>query len=172
MCEGSNEKTIINILLKYNKLIFNNDDLVGIEPYSVKKLKNIITVIKPVNSPIEIYRIGDTMTDKLFIPNVLSHMISQNRISKYHTKPELEILLIINENLLKEYEKVKSKMSAKSFAKAYIYFNGKKYDNSCSFYEEYYDSKERVNLLVDNLIEYKRIKKHNKNEFFLADLLK
>ena len=36
------------------------------------------------------------------------------------TKPELEMLLIISENLAAEYEKVKSKTKPKTFAKANI----------------------------------------------------
>ena len=39
------------------------------------------------------------------------------------------------------------------------------------FLKEYYGN--NVKMLVKNIIEYKRIKKHsNKNELFLADLLK
>lgn len=172
MCEGTNEEVIMEILLEHDKLKITRDDLVGIKPYSVKKLKNVVSIIKPVNEEVEIYRIGDTMTDNVAIPKPLSHILSSDRLYKYHTTPELEILLIINEGLTKEFGKVKSKEKAKTFAKKYIKYNGRKYDNSSNFYREYYGSRERVELLVNNLIEYKRISKHNKKELVLADLLK
>ncbi len=172
MCEGANEQAIINILLKYNKLNIIREDLVGVKPYNVKKLKNVVPDIKAVNEKVELYRIGDTMKDNVAIPKALNHILSNERLYKYHTKPELEILLIINEDLWEKYKKVQSKIKPKTFAKINIKYNGVKYDCSSAFYYNYYDSKERVEMLVKNLIEYKRVKSHNKNELFLADLLK
>lgn len=45
------------------------------------------------------------------------------------------------------------------------------YDNSTAFYRDYYG--ERIELLVDTIKRYKQLKgKHQKDEFYLADLLK
>jgi len=38
LCEGTNEKTIINLLLDANKLRIKRDDLVGLTPYNVRYL--------------------------------------------------------------------------------------------------------------------------------------
>ena len=93
------------------------------------------------------------------------------KIYKYCTKPELEILLILNENLIKEYDKVKSSQSPKTFAKKYIKYNGKKYDQSSEFLSIYYKGT-RVENLIKNITDYKKYKKHNKDELYLYDLLK
>ncbi len=60
------------------------------------------------------------------------------------------MLLILNEGLEKQYEKVKSLESPKSFAKKNIKFNGKKYDQSSEFLKEYYGGKNSQKL-VDNI---------------------
>ena len=81
----------------------------------------------------------------------------------------MEILLIINENLISEFNK--SKESHKDFAKRNIIYNGIRYDQSNSFLETYYGGR-RISKLVDNIKKYKHMKKHEKDELFLADLLK
>lgn len=91
-------------------------------------------------------------------------------IKKYCTKPELEILLIISENMDSEYEKVKSNTSPKIFSKENIVYNRKRYDNSTAFYRDYYG--ERIDLLVNAIKQYKQLKTHQKDELYLADLLK
>ncbi len=173
MCEGPNEETIINILLDNKKLKITRDDLIGLRPYNLRQLNNpyIISELKRYNHPIIIYRIGDTQKDKISIPRELRHIVSQDRIYKFCTKPELEMILIINENLLDKYKKVQSRIKPKSFAKANIRLNGRKYDNSSEFYLDYYSGK-NVSSLIDNLKSYKQNKHHNNDEGYLADLLK
>ena len=92
-------------------------------------------------------------------------------IEKYCTKPELEMLLIISEGLSSNFEKEKSKKSPKSFSKENVVYNRICYDNSTAFYRDYYG--ERIDLLVDTIKRYKQLKgKHQKDELYLADLLK
>lgn len=93
---------------------------------------------------------------------------------------ELEIMKILlrhrclkftNDDLLKEFDKVKSKKKPKQFAKEKIKCNRKRYDNSSKFYAEYFDG--NVQLLVDSIREYKRVRgTHKKDELYLADLLR
>ena len=171
MCEGTNEEELLELLLDNNKLIFKRDDLIGLKPYNIRNLKNpfIKSELKRYNKPVLIYRIGDTQTDKLSIPRDLEYIVKRENIFKYCTKPELEILLIINENMYSEF--LKSKKSPKSFAKENIVFQRNYYDQSNEFLNNYYGGK-RINLLVNNIKEYKRIKKHARDELYLADLLK
>lgn len=173
ICEGNNEEVLLNLLLDSNNLSFTRDALIGQRVYPVRQISNPIikTDLKHYGMPVKVYRVGDTQNDELVIPNDLRQIVSKKEIYKYCTKPELEILLIITENKINEYEKVKSTQTPKQFAKANIKFNGKKYDQSSIFFEEYY--RNRIDDLVRSINEYKRIrKKHKKEELYLADLLK
>lgn len=174
MCEGQNEEAILNILLDNNLLIFTRDDLIGLKPYAIRQLNHpvIKSELKHNGSQVKVYRIGDKQNDKLVIPSDLKKIIIKDEIYKYCTKPEFEILMILNEKLEKEYEKVKSKMSPKSFAKENIKLNGRKYDQSTEFIKLYYGGK-NVKNLIKNIKKYKTYKKHNKkDELYLADILK
>lgn len=174
MCEGHNEEVLLNLLLDADKLKFNRDDLIGLRPYPIRQLNNptIKNELKHYGLPVKVYRVGDKQNDKLFIPKELRNIIANGEIYKYCTKPEIEILLIINENLFKDYEKVKNIESPKTFAKKKIKLNGKKYDQSSEFYKEYYGGN-NINNLVKNIKKYKTYKRqHNRDELYLSDLLK
>ena len=80
------------------------------------------------------------------------------------------MLLILAEGLYDEYTKVKSRVRPKEFAKAYITYNGKRYDNSSRFYREYFGNDPQ--RLIKALNDYKRINGNNKkDEFYLVDLV-
>jgi len=173
MCEGQNEEALLNLLLDANVLKFTRDDLIGRRPYPIRQLSNptIKTELKHYGSPVIIYRVGDKQKDKLIIPEEIKNIVSANQIFKYCTKPELEMLLILNESLEYEYEKVKSEQSPKTFAKRNIRFNGKKYNQSCEFLMSYYGGEKIANLIA-NIKRYSKYKKHEKDELYLANLLK
>lgn len=170
MCEGTNEQKLIEMLLDNKKFQISRDDLIGRRPYHIRNLKSSVIKkeLEHYNQPVIIYRIGDKQGDKLIVPIELKNIVAKERIFKFCTKPELEILLIINENLVSEFEK--SKMEPKEFAKDHIKYNGRRYNQTSDFLEKYYGGN-RIDYLVQNLIEYKRIKKHNRGELYLADLL-
>ncbi len=171
MCEGPNEKEIIDILLEHGKLIFMADDLLGLVPYHARQIKNSGQVKAALNiypEEVKVLRVGDTQSEKLTIPAEYKHKIVGEE--KYCTKPELEILLIISEGLYDQYEKVKSKMKPKDFAKQNIKLGKKRYNNSTQFYRDYYGN--NVDSLVSAIIVYRRKKgTHKKDELYLADLL-
>ena len=157
MCEGPNELKIINLLLDNGKLKFTRDDLLDMRPFHA------------YHGEIAIYRIGDKMTDSLKIPKEL--LLSIKSQAKFCTKPELEMLLIIAENKVSEFEKVKAKKKPKDFCKQNVVYNRKKYDNSTAFYEEYFQ--DRIDLLTSAITEYHRTHgKHKSDEGYLFDLLK
>lgn len=173
MCEGPNELGIMRILLKYDKLVFGEDDLIGLEPYHARQITSSGHVRTQLNmypgNDVLVMRVGDVQNETLKIPVDYKEKIF--KVEKYCTKPELEMLLIISEGLVAEFEKTKSSISPKQFAKKYISCGRKKYDNSTQFYEDYYGSD--PDALVDAIKEYKRIKgAHKKDELYLADLLK
>ena len=172
MCEGPNELAIINILLQNNKLIFTSDDLLNLVPYHARQIATSSVVKTALNlypGQVTVLRIGDKLSDTLKIPKAYIDQITD--VKKYCTKPELEMLLIITENLQKKFEKVKAKTTPKSFCKNNICYNRQKYDNSTKFYYNYYEN--RVDLLISAIKCYKKLKgKHEKDELYLADLLK
>ena len=173
MCEGSNELAVVNILLENNALIFTEDDLLGLTPYHARQIKNNTQVQAALNmyfgSDVLVMRIGDKQSDRLVIPADFKKKICENE--KYCTLPELEMLLIISEGLVKEYEKVKSSVKPKAFAKEYIWCNQKRYNNSSQFYRDYYGSD--CEKLIRAIRDYKKIRgAHRKDELYLADILK
>jgi hypothetical protein len=92
-------------------------------------------------------------------------------VDKYCTKPELEMLFILAENLEHDFEKLKSSMKAKVFAKEHISIGKRNYDNSTSFYTEYFGSNPK--LLVDCIKKYHEHNgSHSKEEHYLDELLK
>ena len=173
MCEGPNEKKIIDILLENNCLKFTQDDLLGLNPYHARQISRsgqVCTELNMYPGKVDVLRIGDKQSDKLAIPKDYKEKIVE--VKKYCTKPELEMLLIIAEGKVKEYEKVKSKMTPKAFAKINIKLGDKKYDNSTKFYADYFGN--NAQLLVSAIKDYQKLhgKAHAKDELCLGDLLK
>ena len=172
MCEGPNELEIIKILLEHDKLIFTNNDLLNLVPYHARQIGNNAAVKSALNlyhGDIHRLRIGAKLNDRLRIPQEYKSKIKD--MKKYCTKPELEMLLIISEGKNSNFEKVKSKTTPKTFSKQNIVYHGTRYNNSTDFYREYYGT--RIELLVEAIKKYKQLKgKHDKDEFYLADLLR
>ena len=172
MCEGPNELEIVRLLLAANKLKFTVDDLLNLVPYHARQITSSVAVKNALllyPGDVNVLRIGDKLNDELKIPKDYKDQIKS--VSKYCTKPELEMLLIISENKEREFEKVKSHISPKSFSKEHIVYNRHRYDNSTVFYREYYSN--RIDLLVESIRKYKQHKgKHGHGEGYLADLLK
>lgn len=172
MCEGPNELAIIKILLSNSMLIFTEDDLLGLTPYHARQIGKsgqVKAELNQYNNQVDVIRIGDKQSDALNIPKEYKGMI--NSIEKYCTKPELEILLIIAEGKYNKYQKVKSKISPKQYAKDNIIFNGVRYNNSSKFFDDYFG--ERPQGLYDAIVKYGEINKsHRKGERYLVELLR
>lgn len=172
MCEGPNEREIINILLSHGCLKFTEDDLLGLTPYHARQIKTSAQVRTELNiypGEVKILRIGDKQSDKLVIPAEYKEKITS--VEKYCTKPELEMLFLLAEGLEKDYEKVKSTTKPKDYAKEHISIGKKKYDNSTAFYTEYFGSNPK--LLVECIKKYHQHNgSHSKDEHYLDELLK
>lgn len=172
MCEGPNEREIINILLEHHQLQFTEDDLLGLVPYHARQIKTSAMVKTALNlypDEVKVLRIGDAQNEKLTIPPEYKSKIVS--VEKYCTKPELEMLLIIAEGKLSEYEKSKSTLKPKLYAKQNIKCGRRKYDNSTAFFRDYFG--DDCDLLVECIKEYKRKNgSHKKDELYLADLLR
>lgn len=172
MCEGPNEKAVMDILLEHHLLKFSENDLLGLVTYHARQIATSAQVRTALNlypGDIRVLRIGDKQSDALRIPSAYRAKISS--IEKFCTKPELEMLLILAEGLEKAYVKVKSKTRAKTFAKENVTAGGRNYDNSTAFYRLYFEN--RPDLLVRAIRRYRETNgSHAKDEHYLAELLK
>lgn len=173
MCEGPNEKAVIDILLENNCFVFSREDLLGLVSYHARQIASSGQVRAALNiypeNDVVVFRIGDKLNEKLLVPAEYKYKIKE--IRKYCTKPELEMLLIISEGMLKEFSKEKSTIKPKLFAKEHIKCGRKRYDNSTRFYYDYFSAD--VSSLVSCIKEYYQLNKaHKKDELYLASLLK
>lgn len=50
MCEGPNELEVIKMLLEHDKLIFTDDDLLGLVPYHARQIGNNSAVKLALNA--------------------------------------------------------------------------------------------------------------------------
>lgn len=162
ICEGSSEQAIMDLLLENNKLIFNNSNLITEEiircrnakefekKYLKKDFEEKITVLRILDSRRENFRLSFLYRNKVDIINII-------------TAPEIEMLIIINENQYKNFKNSRKKPS--EFCKIDLKFSNVK---SYLFVYNYFS---KIDNLIDSICEYKRISKIRKDEYTLYDLL-
>jgi ABC-type sugar transport system ATPase subunit len=173
---GAGKSTTMNILTGYLSSTSGKACIAGIDilkdPIGAKKLIGYLPEQPPLylDMTVEEYLnfAYDLKSCKL---ERRAHLEKICETVKYCTLPELEMLLIISEGLVKEYEKVKSSVKSKVFAKEHIWCNQRRYDNSSRFYRDYYGSD--CGKLIRAIRDYKRIRgSHRRDELYLADILK
>lgn len=155
-CEGDTEVQLIKTLIEKGQLSFN-DEILRDGPIKLRQLDKIGPSINslPPNEPITIYRIGDTLKDKLSLKNfsTRSQYITEYKVC---TKPECEILIIIAKKDLKKFQKSKDK--PKTFCK----INYHQFD-AITFFQN--------NNMLPYIAAYKHLKTHEKDEYYLDDLI-
>ena len=166
-CEGVAESAIIKLLLKAEKLCFKECDLVGHEVTRIRKAEEISeTFLKQeYTREIVILRIVDREKDNFQLPKIyrLKHNINVINIV---TKPEIEIVHIIAENLRNEFERKKrsdKNLKPNSFCKAHIDKNIK----SEVFIEKMYG--DNIEKLINAIKQYASAS--NQSSYCLNDLL-
>ena len=157
-CEGQSEVYLLDSLINEGYLHFEYPLLLD-RPIKLRQLKEIAPIINslPIDEDIVVYRIGDTLKDKL---DLSQFEMRRNHIKeiKICTKTELEILVIIKEDLYEEYLKSYKTIKPKAFVNQHI----KDYDPKTYF--ENHD-------MISAIKEYKHLKKHRKDEKYLFDLI-
>lgn len=160
-CEGNEEVYLLEHLLDKGYLIFEKKDILDRRPIHFRQPDEISALIEllPIDTELVFYRIGDKQTDDY---DFKYFELRKDYILVYKvcTLPELEILVIINEKLYDEFLKVKSKSMPKQFVKEHV-----KGYTSIENYLKTHD-------LKDAILRYKSIKKHKKDQLYLADLIK
>jgi len=147
LCEGTSEKGVMNLLLDNDELVFTREQLVQKKVHrrmSVKKTEEKFLKYD-YGQTLVILRIIDSAREQFNLKKVYKE---NNRIKNKTclTTPEIEILVIINENALEEYYKVKSKKPPSEFCKQNLKMNDIKKDSSIDKYFNC-DSKKLINAI-------------------------
>ena len=163
ICEGSAEAAIIDVLLDNNLLIFQREEMLdeGVircrdgktfeTRYLRKGFSEMISVIRILDSRRENFKLSKAYESKVDVINVI-------------TAPEIEMLIIFNENKYNEFKKSGKKPS--SFCKENLKMPSVK---SYDFVKDYFSNSE---ILVKAINRYNQISKIRKDEYTLLDLLK
>ncbi len=163
ICEGAAEQVVIEKLLNENRLIFTyNDMLEGEvircrsakrfeEQYLRKGFTDKITVLRVLDSRREKFALSKAYAPKIDVINII-------------TAPEIEMLVIFNEDKYADYKKSKKKPS--DFCKIDLKYKNVKNTN---FLKKYFDN---VDVLIDSIRKYKQVSNIRNGEYALADLLK
>lgn len=168
ICEGGAERAIIDLLLDNHKLFFEREDLLEgevlrcrngkqfQERYLRKGFTGKITIYRILDSRRENFNIGKAYEPKVDVKNVI-------------TAPEIEMLIICNEDKYEEYQNEKRKnfdLKPSTYCKSILkYKNVKCYDFVLRYFSD-------IDVLIKALHEYRKISKLPKNEMCILDLLK
>ncbi len=163
ICEGSAEQAIMELLLDSNKLIFSNEQLLEEEIIRVRGAKKFeerylrkgfsekITVLRILDSRKENFKLSKAYVDKVAVINVI-------------TAPEIEMLIIFNEDKYEEFKK--SKMKPSEFCKIKLKLKSVK---THEFVKNYFSD---IDKLLKSIHEYRRVSNIKRHEYTLFDLLK
>ena len=163
ICEGSAETAIIDVLLDNDLLIFSRTEMIEEkvircrsgkifeERYLRKGYTDKISIIRILDSRRENFKISKAYEPKVDVIDII-------------TAPEIEMLIIFNENMYVEYKK--SGMKPSSFCKQTLKMHDvKSYDFVKSYFEE-------PQVLISCIKKYHQKSKVRKGEYTLLDLLK
>ena len=163
ICEGAAETAIIELLLDHNLLIFQREEMLdeGVircrdaksfeSRYLRKGFNDLISVIRILDTRRENFKLSKEYAGKVDVVNVI-------------TAPEIEMLIIFNEDKYSEFKKSGKKPSI--FCKENLKMSSVK---SYEFVKNYFENPE---VLVRAIKKYNELSKIRKDEYTLLDLLK
>ena len=163
ICEGAAEAAIIDVLLDNDLLIFKREEMLDESVircrdgktfenrYLRKGFNELISVIRILDSRRENFKLSKAYESKVDVINVI-------------TAPEIEMLIIFNEDKYNEFKKSGKKPSI--FCKENLKMSGVK---SYDFVRGYFENSE---ILVQAIKRYNQMSKIRKDEYTLLDLLK
>lgn len=138
ICEGSAEQAIMELLLDDNKLIFTSKQLLEEEiirnrsakefeqRYLRKGFNDKITVLRILDSREENFNLSKAYKDKVAVIDVI-------------TAPEIEMLIIFNEDKYEDFKK--SKMKPSEFCKIKLKFKSVK---NYTFVKDYFSDTNKL----------------------------
>ena len=163
ICEGSAENAIMDTLLDHDLLIFTREEMLEEEvircrdgkrfeeKYLRKGFLEKISVIRILDSRRENFKLSKAYEHKVDVINVI-------------TAPEIEMLIIFNEDKYKEFKKSGKKPS--DFCKEDLKMTSVK---SYNFVKDYFADPD---ILLAAIRKYHEISKIRQGEYTLLDLLK
>ncbi|WP_270500587.1 hypothetical protein [Holdemanella porci] len=100
LCEGAAEEAIINILLDDHRLIFEREELLEEKPLRIRQAERFETryLRKGFSDKISIIRILDSKNENFKLSKAYKSKVDVINIV---TAPEIEMLIIINEECIK-----------------------------------------------------------------------
>ena len=163
ICEGSAENAIMDILLDNNLLIFSREELLDEEIIRCRDGKQFEEryLRKVSTEKISVIRILDSRRENFKISKAYKYMVD---VINVITAPEIEMLIIFNENKYREFKKYGKKPS--EFCKEKLKMTGVK---SYDFVKEYFAN---PSVLVSAIKKYHEISKVRKDEYTLLDILR
>lgn len=163
ICEGGAEKTIIELLLDSNSLIFSYDDLLEGEILRCRKARDFETqyLRKYFNEKVTVLRILDSRKERFAWSKAYAHKVD---VINVVTAPEIEMLVILSENKYKEFKG--SNLKPSEYCKSFLGYSNVKRP---VFIEAYFKD---LDKLITAIKRYKKVSKINHGEYALADLLK
>ncbi len=163
ICEGSAENAIIDILLDNNLLIFSREEMLEEKVLRCREGKRFEEryLRKGLEGKVSIIRILDSRHEEFKISKAYKYMVD---VVNVITAPEIEMLIIFNENKYREFKKSGKKPS--EFCKTRLKMTDVK---SYSFVKKYFADSE---ILVKAITKYHQMSKIQKDEYTLLDLLK
>lgn len=171
MTEGKTELAFLNVLLEKNLLKFNKEELLMEKIYHGRQIEGDIKgfiQLLPSQDKVLIYRVGDTLKDKLKKPSTVLYT-KIDKIIDISTTPEFEVLFLLKENLYDDFLKVKSDTKASSFYK----MHNKKYNKQYDYVYTYFSKMTDIEIIkLINLYIKKHGKILKKNQKTLIELIK
>lgn len=163
ICEGSAENAIIDILLDNDLLIFRREEMLdeGVLRCRSGQIFEARYLRKGFNEPISVIRILDSRNENFKLNKVYACKVD---VINVITAPEIEMLIILNEDKYTEFKKSGKKPSI--FCKEDLKMHSVK---SYTFVRNYFKNPE---LLVNAIKKYNKVSKIEKGEYTLLDLLK
>lgn len=172
--EGSAEEAIIKKLFDNDKLIFKSDDLYGedklIRSFSrTRKGRNFARENLQMDygeQHVNIVRILDSKNEKFNLGKEYEERIESGEIRIFNilTRPEIEILIIINEGHYSNFTNKSKGIDANNYCK--VELNMKEVKRK-SFVSNYFYN---VEILINSIQDYKKLHS-KKSELSLCDLL-
>lgn len=163
ICEGAAEAAIMDLLLDNDLLIFTRKEMLEESVircrdaktfesrYLRKNFNDLISIIRILDSRRENFKISKVYESKVDVINVI-------------TAPEIEMLIILNENRYNEFKKSAKKPSV--FCKQELKMSSVK---SYDFVRNYFKD---TSTLERAIKRYSEVSKNRKDEYTLLDLLK
>lgn len=162
ICEGAAEQAIVELLLENNKLIFEKHYLLDEKVIRCRSARNFEEryLRMHFNKKIKIYRILDSRNENFKLSKPYKDKVEVENVI---TAPEIEMLIIHNENKYEDYKKSGKKPS--NYCKQNLGFSDVK---SYKFVRSYFAD---VNILINAIKQHWSKARILGNEKTLFDLL-